>query len=426
MTRTGPYPMEHRVVVTGIGMVTALGNSAAETWANASRGVSGVGPLTRFDPGDLPEPTRIAAEVKGFSPEPVMERKEARRVDLFIQYALVAADDAMRQAGLGGLGPVPDPQETGVVMASGMGGIGSIMETAQLIRERGTSRVSPFFIPASIINLASGQLAMRTGATGPNYSTVSACASSNHAIGDAYHIIRRGEATMMLAGGAEATITQISFAGFAAARALATEYDAPERASRPFDARRSGFVHAEGAGVLVLESLDSARARGVPILAEVLGMGMSADAFHVTAPPEDGAGAAKAMRAALRNSGVAPEEIGYINAHGTSTPLGDIAETRAIRSVFGSHADRLMVSSTKSMLGHALGATAAIEAGLTIYALREGLVPPTINLDEPDPACDLDYVPNHPRTAEFDVALSNSFGFGGANSALVLRRWTEG
>ena len=419
-----PEIMENqRVVVTGVGMVTALGNSTPETWEAAIQGRSGTGPLTRFEAGDLPPSVCVAAEVKGFSPEPVLDRKEARRVDLFIQYALVAADEALRSAGLGGLGPVPDPEGTGVIMGSGMGGIGSIMETADLIRERGTGRVSPFFIPASIINLASGQIAMRTGATGPNYSTVSACASSNHAIGDAYHVIRRGEAAMMLAGGSEATITRISFAGFAAARALASEYEAPETASRPFDARRTGFVHAEGAGVLVLESLESARSRGATILAEVLGMGMSADAYHVTAPPEDGAGAARAMRAALRSSGVAPEQVDYINAHGTSTPLGDIAETRAIRSVFGQHADGLMVSSTKSMLGHSLGATAAVEAGLTVLALRNGVVPPTINLTDPDPQCDLDYVPNEARRAPVRVALSNSFGFGGSNSAIVLARW---
>lgn len=417
--------MEHRVVVTGVGLVTALGNSTEETWRRAVRGESGVGPLTRFEPGDLPPAVCVAAEVRNFSPDGVLERKEARRVDLFIQYALAAADEAMRQAGMGGLGPVPEPEETGIIVGSGMGGIGSIMETAELIAARGTGRVSPFFIPASIINLAGGQLAMRTGALGPNYATVSACASSNHALGDAYHIIRRGEARMMLAGGAEATVTRISFAGFAAARALATEYDAPETASRPFDARRSGFVHGEGAGVLVLESLESARARGARILAEILGIGMSADAYHVTAPPDDGAGAARAMRAALRSAGLAPEEVDYINAHGTATPLGDVAETRAIRTVFGDHADRLLVSSTKSMLGHALGATAAIEAGLTIAALRDGIAPPTMHLSEPDPLCDLDYVPNRARAAEMRVALSNSFGFGGANSALVLRRWEE-
>lgn len=414
------YP---RVVVTGVGVVTPLGNSVPETWAQAIQGRSGTGPLTRFDPGDLPPGVHVAGEVKGFSPEPAMDRKEARRVDLFIQYAMVAADEALRDAGLDGLAPVPYPDETGIVVGTGIGGIGTILETSRMAAERGTGRVSPFFIPGVIANLASGHLAMRTGATGPNYATVSACATSNHAIGDAFHIIRRGEARMMIAGGAEAAINQLSFAGYAAARALATEYDSPETASRPFDARRSGFVHAEGAGILVLESLESARERGVPILAEVLGIGMGSDAHHITAPPSDGAGAARTMRAALRSAGVAPEEVDYINAHATATPLGDVAETRAIRAVFGPHADRLMVSSTKSMLGHALGATAAIEAVLTIRTMQEGIVPPTINLTAPDPECDLDYVPNTARRAAVRVALSNSFGFGGANTSLVLRRW---
>jgi 3-oxoacyl-[acyl-carrier-protein] synthase II len=291
--------------------------------------------------------------------------------------------------------------------------------------ERGTARVSPFFIPGVITNLAGGHLAIRTGARGPNYATVSACATSNHAIGDSYHILRRGEARMMIAGGAEAAINRLSYAGYHAARALATEYDAPETASRPFDARRNGFVHGEGAGILVLETLESARERGATILAEVLGIGMSSDAHHITAPPEDGSGAALSMRRALRSAGVAPEEVDYVNAHGPSTPHGDVAETRAIRTVFGARADRLLVSSTKSMLGHSLGATAAVEAALTILALRDGIAPPTINLTEPDPECDLDYVPLHARPGDLRVALSNSFGFGGANSALVLRVWEE-
>lgn len=417
--------MIHRVVVTGIGMLTPLGNSAPATWRAAIEGRSGIGPLTRFDPGDLPAAVCVAGEVKDFSPEGVLDRKEARRVDLFIQYALVAADEALRSAGLGGLGPLPDADETGIVVGSGIGGIGTILDTAAMVAERGTSRVSPFFIPSVITNLAAGHLAMRTRARGPNYATVSACATSNHAIGDAYHIIRRGDARRMLAGAAEAAINRLSYAGYHAARALATEYDDPSEASRPFDARRSGFVHAEGAGILILESLECARERGARILAEVGGIGMSSDAYHITAPPEDGAGAALAITRALRSAGVAPEEVGYVNAHGTSTPAGDLAETRAIRSAFGSHADRLVVSSTKSMLGHSLGATAAIEAGLTIFALREGVVPPTINLTHPDPECDLDYVPHTARNREIEVAVSNSFGFGGSNSALVLKRWSE-
>lgn len=417
--------MNRRVVVTGIGMVTALGNSASETWRAARAGRSGTGPLTRCELLDLPPEVSVAAEVKGFSADGVIPPRDARRMDGFIQYTLVAADEALREAGLGGLGPVPVPEETGVIVGSGMGGLVSIMDTAELMRTRGAGRVSPFFIPASIVNLAAGQVAMRTGATGPNYATVSACASSNHAIGESFHAIQRGDADMMIAGGAEACLTPISFAGFYAARALATDYPSPESASRPFDAGRSGFVHGEGAAILVLEELEAARARGARPLAEIVGFGMSADAYHVTAPPDDGAGAAHAMRRALRSAGFAPERVGYVNAHGTSTPMGDLAETRAIRTVFGAHADRLPVSSTKSMLGHALGATAAIEAGLCVFALRDGVLPPTINLTDPDPACDLDYVPNTARETQVEAALSNSFGFGGSNSALLLARWNE-
>ena len=412
--------MTRRVAVTGIGMVTALGSTADETWEAVVEGRSGVGPLTRCALGELPPAVGIAAEVRNFSSDGVLDSKEARRMDRFIQYALVASDEALRDAGFDGLQPIPEPDETGVIIGSGIGGISTILDTAA----RGLQRVSPFFIPASIINLAAGQVAMRIRATGPNYATVSACASSNHAIGDAFHAIVRGDAQVMVAGGAEAALTPASFAGYYAARALATEYDSPETASRPFDARRSGFVHGEGAGILVLEELEHAQARGARVLAEIAGFGMSADAHHITAPPEDGAGAARAMNRALRGAGMRPEEVGYINAHATSTPIGDVAETRAIRTVFGAHADRLAVSSTKSMLGHSMGATAAVEAGLCVFALREGVLPPTINLTDPDPLCDLDYVPNTARRQPVEVALSNSFGFGGANSALLLKRWS--
>lgn len=415
--------MSHRVVVTGVGMVTALGNSAVQTWDRALRGESGVGPVTRFDHGDLPPEVCIAAEVKDFDPSSVLDRKEQRRVDRFIQYALVAADEALRMAALEGLSIVPDPDETGVIIGSGIGGIGTILDTAKVAEERGSGRVSPFFIPAVISNLAAGHVAMRLGARGPNYATVSACATSNHALGEAFHTIQRGDARMMVSGGSEAALNALSFAGYHAARALVTQYDSPQEASRPFDRRRNGFVHAEGAAILVLEALEAAEERGAPILAEVLGVGMSSDAHHITAPPEDGEGAALAMRRALRSAAIDPERVDYINAHGTSTPLGDVAETRAIRAVFGEHADRLLVSSTKSMLGHALGATSAIEAGLTVFALRDGIVPPTINLTDPDPECDLDYVPLEAREAPIRVALSNSFGFGGANTALVLSKW---
>jgi 3-oxoacyl-[acyl-carrier-protein] synthase II len=404
-------------------MVTPLGNNAEDTWRNLLAGKSGTGPLTKFELEGLPAELCIAGEVKGFSPEPVIDRRDAKRMDTFIQYALVAADEAMRSAGLGGLGPVPDPENTGTIIGSGMGGIANIMETRTLMDEKGPGRVSPFFIPASIINLAAGQVAMRTGAAGPSYAPVSACASSNHAIGEAYHAIQRGDADMMLTGGTEACVTAISFAGFAAARALASAGDDPAAASKPFDRNRTGFVHAEGGAILVLEELESARRRGAPILAEVLGFGMSADAFHITAPPENGEGAARAMRRALKSAGIAPEQVDYINAHGTATPVGDTAETRAIRTVFGPHADKLAVSSTKSMLGHALGGSASIEAGAAIFALRDGMIPPTINLHDPDPECDLDYVPNTARKADLDIVISNSFGFGGANTTLVLKRF---
>ncbi|HEX6748743.1 MAG TPA: beta-ketoacyl-ACP synthase II [Longimicrobium sp.] len=416
---------QRRVVVTGVGMVTPLGNNADDTWRNVLAGKSGTGPLTKFELEGLPPEVRVAAEVKDFDPEPVIERREQKRMDTFIQYALVATDEAMRSAGMGGIGPVPDPENTGTIIGSGMGGIDNIMQTRTLMDAKGPGRVSPFFIPASIINLAPGQVAMRTGATGPSYSPVSACASSNHAIGEAFHAIQRGDADMMIAGGTEACVTAISFAGFAAARALASDWETPETASKPFDRRRSGFVHAEGGAILILEELESAKRRGAPILAEILGFGMSADAFHVTAPPENGEGAARAMRRALKSAGIAPEQVDYINAHGTATPVGDVAETRAIRTVFGPHAEKLAVSSTKSMLGHALGGSAAIEAGVSIFALRDGVMPPTINLTEPDPDCDLDYVSEGARKKELDVVISNSFGFGGANTTLVLKRYEE-
>jgi 3-oxoacyl-[acyl-carrier-protein] synthase II len=415
--------MTRRVVVTGVGMVTPLGNNADDTWRNLLAGTSGTGPLTKFELEGLSPEVCIAAEVKGFDPEGVIDRREQKRMDTFIQYALVAADEAMRGAGLGGLGPVPDPENTGTIIGSGMGGIANIMETRTLMDQKGPGRVSPFFIPASIINLAAGQVAMRTGAAGPSYAPVSACASSNHAIGEAFHAIQRGDADMMLTGGTEACVTAISFAGFAAARALASAGDDPTTASKPFDRNRSGFVHAEGGAILILEELESAKRRGAPILAEVLGFGMSADAYHITAPPENGEGAVRAMRRALKSAGIAPEQIDYINAHGTATPVGDVAETRAIRTVFGPHAEKLAVSSTKSMLGHALGGSASIEAGAAIFALRDGMIPPTINLHDPDPECDLDYVPNTARKAELDVVISNSFGFGGANTTLVLKRF---
>jgi len=407
-------------------MISPLGNSVPETWQNIVAGRSGIGLLTRFElPPDLPASIGVAAEVRNYSDDALLDRKEARRVDLFIRYALSASDEALRSAGYDGLSVLPDPEEIGVIIGSGIGGIASIVDTTNLMNTRGANRVSPFFITSSIINLASGQVAMRTGAMGPNFATVSACATSNHAIGEGFHIIRRGDARVMIVGGTEAAVTPLSFAAYHAARALATEWDEPESASRPFDRRRSGFVHGEGAGILVLEELESALARGAEILGEVVGFGMSSDAHHVTAPPEDGAGAALAMSRALRSAELEPDQLGYINAHATGTPVGDIAEARAINSVFGDHARRLPISSTKSMLGHALGATAALEAVLSIRTLAEGIIPPTINLTEVDPLCDLDHVIGEARPTDARYALSNSFGFGGANTSLVLRRWDD-
>lgn len=415
--------MQQRVVVTGIGIISPLGNTAEESWKGIITGQSGIGPLTRCTLDGLPPEVAIAGEVKNFSADGVLDRRDARRMDTFIQYALAATDEALRQAGLEGLSMLPEPDEAGVIVGSGIGGLNMILESAAVMASKGAQRVSPFLVPGSVINLAGGQIAMRVGATGPNYAPVSACATGNHAIGEAFHAIQRGDAKLMITGSAEACLVPLSFAGYHAARALATEYDRPETASRPFDRRRNGFVHAEGAGILVLEGADFARERGAPILAEIAGFAMGADAYHVTAPPEDGAGAARAMRGALRNAGLSPEQVDYVNAHGTSTPVGDVAETHAIRGVFGAYADQMPVSSTKSMTGHALGASASIEAALCVLALQEGIIPPTINLEEPDPACDLDYVPGMARRAELNVVMSNAFGFGGANTSLVLRRW---
>ncbi|MBW3613625.1 MAG: beta-ketoacyl-ACP synthase II, partial [Chloroflexi bacterium] len=373
---------ERRVVVTGMGAVTPLGNDVASFWDGLVDGRSGIGPITVFDPVNVP--SKIAGEVRGFDADAIMPKKEVRRNDRYVHFAWAATAEAMRDADLPN--PIVDEAlawRTGAIIGSGIGGINTMIRDIIEAHDLGIDRIGPFLVTAMIPDMAAGYIAIYANARGPNYATVSACATSNHAIGDAFHIIRRGEARMMIAGGTEAALTHISFAGYSAARALATEYDSPETASRPFDARRNGFVHGEGAAILVMESLQSARARGAPILAEVLGMGMSSDAHHITAPREDGAGAAKAMGRALRNAGITPDEVDYINAHGTSTPLGDIAETRAIRALFGEHADGLMVSSTKSMLGHSLGATAAVEAGLTVLALHHGIVPPTINLTDP-------------------------------------------
>jgi 3-oxoacyl-[acyl-carrier-protein] synthase II len=407
------------VVVTGLGAVTPLGNSVSEYWRAICEGRSGVGPITRFDPKRLD--CRIAAEVKVFDPLKVIEKKELKKLDLFIQYAIVAGVEAVESAKID-FSQV-DPTRAGALVGSGIGGILSILEWHKVLLDKGPSRVSPFFVPSLIVNMASGQLSIRYKLKGPNSSVVTACATGNHAIGDAFRIIQRGEADLMVAGGSEAIIDELPIGGFAQMKALSTRNDEPTRASRPFDADRDGFVPGEGAGLVVLESADHARRRGARIYAEIVGYGMTADAYHMTAPDPDGDGAVRAMAAALRDAGLRPEDVGYINAHGTSTPYNDKTETLAIKQVFGEHARRLAVSSTKSMTGHLLGAAGGIEAIATVLALQHGVLPPTINYEKPDPECDLDYVPNTARKAEVDAAISNGFGFGGTNATLAFRRW---
>jgi 3-oxoacyl-[acyl-carrier-protein] synthase II len=408
-----------RVVVTGLGAVTPVGNSVPEYWRAVCEGQSGVGPITRFDPKRLD--SRIAGEVKGFEPLRVIEKKELKKLDLFIQYALVAGVEAVEDAKIDFA--QFDPTRGGALIGSGIGGILSVLEWHRVLLEKGPSRISPFFVPSLIVNMAAGQLSMRYKLKGPNSSVVTACATGNHAIGDAFRIIQRGDADLMVAGGSEAIIDELPLGGFAQMKALSTRNDEPTRASRPFDADRDGFVAGEGAGIVVLESAEHAQRRGARIYAEIVGYGMTADAYHMTAPDPEGDGAMRAMQGALRDGGLRPEDVGYINAHGTSTPYNDKTETLAIKQVFGEHARKLAVSSTKSMIGHLLGAAGGVEAVVTVLALRHGLLPPTINYETPDPECDLDYVPNAARKAEVEVAISNGFGFGGTNATLAFRRW---
>jgi 3-oxoacyl-[acyl-carrier-protein] synthase II len=407
-----------RVAITGLGAITPLGLDVPSTWEALLAGRSGIGPITRFDASGFR--ARIAAEVKGFDPEAVLGRKEARRTDRFVQMAIAAADEAVRDAGL-----VIDDRnrtEVGVIVGSGIGGISTLVDQIQVMQTRGPDRVSPFLVPMFIVDLSAGEIAIRFGAQGVNYSIVSACSTSAHCIGEAAEVIRRGDAVAMIAGGSEAGIVPIGVAGFAAMRALSERNDEPERASRPFDAERDGFVMGEGAGIMVLEDLDYARARGARIYAELLGYGATDDAYHITAPSEGGEGAARAMRMALRKARLAPHEIDYINAHGTSTPLNDKLETQALKAVFGPAAYDIPVSSTKSMTGHLLGAAGAVEAIICVLAVRDGRIPPTINYEHPDPDCDLDYVPNVARERRVDVALTNSLGFGGHNTTLIVGR----
>jgi 3-oxoacyl-[acyl-carrier-protein] synthase II len=414
--------MKRRVVVTGIGGITPVGNDVASSWEALLAGKSGAGPITKFDATSFP--VRFAAEVKGFDPNAFMDRKEAKRADTYTQYAVAAAVQAMEDAGFVE-GNGYDPERTGVIIGSGIGGLSSFEEQHDVYRERGPSKISPFFIPMFIADIAAGIVSMRFNAKGPNYATVSACATSAHAIGDAYRAIQYGDADVILSGGAEATVTPMAIGGFANMKALSERNDSPETASRPFDATRDGFVMGEGAGVVVLEELEHAKKRGARIYAEIVGYGATGDAYHLTAPAPDGEGAQRAMRRAMQDAGVEPADVDYINAHGTSTPANDLNETKAIKAVFGDAAKQLNVSSTKSATGHMLGAAGAVEFIFCTLAVNEGKVPPTINYQNADPDCDLNYTPNKAVSRDVEVALSNSFGFGGHNVTLAVRRYKE-
>jgi 3-oxoacyl-[acyl-carrier-protein] synthase II len=413
--------LDRRVVVTGVGMVSPLGVGTAANWNALIEGKNGIGPITRFDTTDFT--TTIAGQVKDFDPADFIPKKEIKKMDLFIHYAIAASDFAMQDSGL----KIDSSNATrvGVYIGSGIGGFGVIEATHKALMEGGPRKISPFFIVASIVNLASGWVSIRTGAKGPNSATCTACTTSAHAVGDAYKIIARGDADAMIAGGSEGCITPLGIGGFCAMRALSTRNNEPEKASRPFDRDRDGFVMGEGAGVLILESLESAERRNARIYAEIVGYGMTGDAFHVTAPSEDGDGAIRVMQVTIQDAGISPREINYINAHGTSTPFNDRAETMAIKKVFGDHAKKLAVSSTKSMTGHLLGAAGGLEGAILALAIQNQMAPPTINLDNPDAECDLDYVPHRSRKMEIRYALSNSFGFGGTNGALLFKRYPD-
>ncbi len=413
--------MARRVVVTGVGLVSALGVGTEVTWQSLLAGKNGAAPITHFDTTGFP--VTFAAEVKGFDPLRYVEKRDVKKMGLFIQFAMAASEFAMEQSGLK---ITPDIAErAGVYIGSGIGGFDVIEREHTELMKGGPRRISPFFIPASIVNLASGFVSIRWGAKGPNSATCTACSSSAHAVGDSFRLIQRGDADIMISGGAEAAITPMGVGGFASMRALSSRNDEPEKASRPFDRDRDGFVIGEGSGILILEELGFALQRGATILGEVVGYGMSGDAFHITQPSEDADGAIRVMRNALKDAGIEPGQVDYINAHGTSTPFNDRLETKAIKAVFGDRAYQLPVSSTKSMTGHLLGGAGGLEAGISMLILRDQIIPPTINYENPDPECDLDYVPNQARRAEINCALSNSFGFGGTNAALVFKRYSE-
>jgi 3-oxoacyl-[acyl-carrier-protein] synthase II len=407
--------------VTGVGLLTPLGIDTEESWESIKAAKSGIGPITQFDASAFS--CRIAGEVKGFDPGNYIEKKEIKKMGRFIQFAIAAAECALKSSGLKTTDETAE--QVGVYIGSGIGGFEVIEREHQILLEQGPRRISPFFIPATIINLASGYVSIRSGAKGPNSATATACTTSAHSIGDSFRLIQRGDADAMICGGTEACITPMGIGGFAAMRALSTRNDDPLRASRPWDRDRDGFVVGEGAGILVIEELEFARRRGARILAEMAGYGMSADAFHVTAPPDNGDGAYRVMRNSLRDAGIEPHQIDYVNAHGTSTVVGDRAETAAIKRTFGEHAYKLAVSSTKSMTGHLLGGAGGLEAGITVMAIRDQIAPPTVNHDNPDPLCDLDYVPNQARPMKIEYALSNSFGFGGTNGSLIFKRYQE-
>jgi 3-oxoacyl-[acyl-carrier-protein] synthase II len=415
--------MKRRVVVTGMGAITPVGNDVATTWRSLVEGKSGTAPITKFDASNFP--VRFAAEVKGFDPLNFMDRKEAKRADQYTQYAVAAARQAMEDAGMGNGSNGMDPDRLGVIIGSGIGGLKSFEEQHDVYRERGVGKISPFFIPMFIADIAAGIVSMRFNAKGPNYATVSACATSAHAIGDAFRTIQYGDADMMITGGAEATVTPMAIGGFANMKALSERNDSPATASRPFDATRDGFVMGEGAGILILEELEHARKRGATIHAELVGYGATGDAYHLTAPAPDGEGAQRAMKRALKDAGLAPKDIQYINAHGTSTPANDLNETRAIQAVFGDDANEVNVSSTKSMTGHMLGAAGAVEAVISSMVVLEGTIPPTINYENPDPELGLNYTPNKAVKRDVDAVLSNSFGFGGHNTTLAIRRFNN-
>ncbi|HTE44566.1 MAG TPA: beta-ketoacyl-ACP synthase II [Gemmatimonadaceae bacterium] len=414
--------MKRRVVVTGLGAITPVGNDVAATWRALIAGTSGAAPITKFDASNFP--VRFACEVKGFDPLTYMERKEAKRADPYTQYAVAGAVQAMKDAGLSELNGI-DPDRVGVILGSGIGGLRSFEEQHDVYRERGASKISPFFIPMFIADIAAGIVSMTFNAKGPNYATVSACATSAHAIGDAFRTIQYGDADIMITGGSEATVTPMAIGGFANMKALSERNDTPETASRPFDVSRDGFVMGEGSGVVVLEELSHARARGAHIYAEIVGYGATGDAYHLTAPAPEGEGAQRAMRRAMKDASIEPADIDYINAHGTSTPANDLNETKAIKAVFGDYATKVHVSSTKSMTGHMLGAAGAVEFIIGALAVRDGMIPPTINYETPDPELDLNYTPNVAVSRPVRTVLSNSFGFGGHNVTLAIKRLEE-